>query len=69
MNANQGRLNIERATLFDEFGKCIKCLDFGWHNIQERRSEYIHALNVTERHFPCFHVILVLPNKGIKKSD
>ena len=46
MHAIERRLDVERARLFDELGEAIERLELGRHRVQERRSEYVHSLDV-----------------------
>jgi hypothetical protein len=42
----QAWLDVRRTRLFDELREAKESLKFGWHCVQERRSKYIHALDV-----------------------
>ena len=48
MDSLQRGLNIRRAYLLDELGEAVEGLELGRHSVQERSSEYVHALHVRE---------------------
>ena len=65
MHTIKCRLDVERTAFLDELGKAVKGFKLRGHGIQERSSEYVHALDIRERE----SLSLVLVWRAVRMVD
>jgi len=53
VNPFKCRLNIARTHHLYEAREAIKCFQLGWHGVEERGSQHIHALDIGKTRGRC----------------